>query len=165
MSHNFLHFCVLLAHALTCIAICRSLLWNNYVCCRNEFSMCVKRSSSVFAPSQRICKWRTCWCARGIYTIPLPCGIARPVFGQRIDIQCFIVQLCDNSAQIRFAPWQRRYLAQITWPNSIRCDRILGKKMLRLLSEAFCLSSFFILSDYKILLAVGALVLEWGSSS
>lgn len=152
MSHNFPHFRVLLAHALTCIAICRSLLRNNYVCCHNEFSMCVKRITSVFAPSQRICKWRTCRCARGIYTIPLPCGIARPVFGQRIDIQCFIAQLCENSAQIRYAPLQRRYHAQIAWPNSNRRDRILGRKMLRLLSEVFCLSLFYILSDYKILL-------------
>ena len=110
--------------------------------------MCVKRSSSVFAPSRRICKWRTCRCVRGIYTLPLPCGSARPVFGQHTDIQCFVAQLCDNSAQIRFTPYQRRYHAQIAWPNSSRRDRIL----LLLLSEIFCLASFYILSDFKILL-------------
>ena len=134
--------------------ICRSLLQNNFVCCRNEFSMCVKRSSSVFAPSQR--------CARGIYTIPLPCGIARPVFGQRIDNQCFIAQLCENSAQIRFALWQQRFNAQIAWPNSNRRDRILGRKMLCFLSEIFFLSSFFILSDYKIQLEEYFFVLLMG---
>ena len=97
VSHKFLHFRVLLAHAVTYIAICRSLLWNNYVYWCDEFCMCVKSITSVLTPSQRICKWRIYRSARGIYTISLPCGSARPVFGQRTDIQCFVAQFCENT--------------------------------------------------------------------
>ena len=92
--------------------------------------MCVKRSSSVFTPSQRICKWRTFRRARGIYTLPLPCSSARPILlDQHTDIQCFVAQLCENSAQnsntLRSLSCQRqwRYLVLTTLK---LCDRNLG---------------------------------------